>query len=462
MVDPQKDLRTAWDEMIASFERARDAIDEPQLMPPPSTPRSLAEGYRYLMGFVHSAVERAFHEDPVRPVFRNGLSVINRATIDNADAVYFYAPLDGRGRYVLRGQTGDTRHWRGEEPAATGPKAPHYLIFEVSQGEMAGDSGDLRENRPGVKARTGRLDSSEIQVDADGSFEILLAPARPAGHEGNFISTLKLVSQPHPDDPDHPAERYASYISGRQLFYDWEREAAIHFSMTQQGAEGTAPPAYSPATAAAELRRCGSIVQGQMHYWNAFWTILMGTHGERPGTLEGIGYPGRNAFNQINAASGATAGGMSTNLYAGAVWELALDEALIVESRIAARPSYVGMQLGNLWGESIDYGNRVGSLNGFQMQVDVDGVLRWVVAHEDPGVPNWLDTAGHREGFVSPRWAYSRQPPPEQWPSIDCRKVKLSEVRKHLPETTGTVTPEQRREQVRLRQAHVAKRFRVF
>ena len=101
--DPREELRAAWDEMIASLERARDAIDHPELMPPPQSPRNLAEGYRYLMGFVHSAVERAFHEDPVRPAFRNALSIINRATIDNADAIYFYAPIDGRERYVIRG-----------------------------------------------------------------------------------------------------------------------------------------------------------------------------------------------------------------------------------------------------------------------------------------------------------------------------------------------------------------------
>ena len=88
--DAKKALRAAWDELIVSLQQARDAIDEPALMPPPASDRNLAEGYRYLMGFVHSAVERAFHEDPVRPHFRNALSIITRATIDNADAVYFY------------------------------------------------------------------------------------------------------------------------------------------------------------------------------------------------------------------------------------------------------------------------------------------------------------------------------------------------------------------------------------
>ena len=61
--DAQKLLRAGWDSMIANLQEARDGVDQPNRMPPPSSDRNLAEGYRYLMGFVHNAVERAFHED---------------------------------------------------------------------------------------------------------------------------------------------------------------------------------------------------------------------------------------------------------------------------------------------------------------------------------------------------------------------------------------------------------------
>src|SRR5512139_2421884 len=102
--DPRTELRAAWDDLIANLERARDGIDHPELMPAPQNARNLAEGYRYLIGFVHHAIERAFHEDPVRPAFRNALSILNRSTVDNPDAIYFYAPIDGRTRYVIRGE----------------------------------------------------------------------------------------------------------------------------------------------------------------------------------------------------------------------------------------------------------------------------------------------------------------------------------------------------------------------
>ncbi|HEB89358.1 MAG TPA: hypothetical protein ENI85_07285 [Deltaproteobacteria bacterium] len=461
MSEAKESLHRAWDEMLAALGEAREAIDQPEWMPPPGSDRNLAEGYRYLMGFVHAGVERAFHSDPLRPRFRNALSDITRGTIDNADAIYFYAPIDGRESYRLRGEMGDARHWRGAEPAATGRRAPHYMIFEVSQGSMAGDSGDLSELRPGMKTQTGMIDSGAIEVDEDGSFEILLAPQRPDGYEGNFVSTLKIVDRPHPVDPSIGRERYATLVSGRQIFNDWAREDPVHFEIERLGDDGTPPEPYAPDRAARDLRDFGRIVRNQVRFWNAFWTIPMGTYGIREGSIPGVAFP-RNAFNRVNSASAATGGGMATNLYAGGVAELAPDEALIVENRIRVPPSYVGFQLSNLWGESIEYAHRVGSRNGHQSHVDDDGVIRFVIAHEDPGIQNWLDTSGHREVFMAPRWAYSRTPDPEDWPTISARKVEFAEIREHLPADTKTFTPDERRQEIAIRRRHVAKRFRSF
>jgi hypothetical protein len=459
--DARVELRAAWEDMLSELARARDAIDRPELMPAPPNDRNLAEGYRYLLGFVHSAVERAFFEDPQFPFVRHALQIVNKGTIDNADAIYFAAPIDGRKSYVLRGHAQDCRHWRGDPPAESGRKAPQYLIFELSDGCLAGDSGSLAELRPGVKAQTGRLDSTEIEVGGDGRFEILLAPERPAGHTGNFIPTLRRTTRPNPDDPEGSLDRYAGYLSGRQLFYDWEREDPVPLSITQLGAEGAHPPPYGPAAAAAQLRRLGALVRGQMHFWNEFYTVLLETYGKRDGA-EGERFMPRNAFNQPNAASGATGGGQSTNIYAGGVYELEPDEALVIESRVQVEPEYIGFVLTNLWGESHDFANHQCSLNGFQAEMDDDGALRWVVAHRDPGVPNWVDTTGHREGFMSPRWSYSATPPPDRWPTITAQKVPFDEVRKHLPDGVRTVSPDERAERIRIRREHVQRRYRVF
>ena len=148
-----------------------------------------------------------------------------------------------------------------------------------------------------------------------------------------------------------------------------------------------------------------------MRFWNAFWTIPMGVYGPREGGLPGIEMP-RNAFNQMNAASGATGGGMSTNLYAGGIFELGPDEALVIENRVSLEPQYIGFQIANLWGESMDYANTLGSLNGSQSEVDPDGGIRLVVAHRDPGVPNWIDPAGLRTGMIFWRFLLPEENPP--------------------------------------------------
>jgi len=454
-------LRAAWDDLMIELAVARDAIDQPQLLPPPATPRNLAEGYRYLLGFVHSAIERAFHDDPRFPFARHVIQIVNKATIDNADAIYFAAPIDGRASTWLRGHAADSAHWRGSAPAPSGRKAPQYLIFEASDGGLAGDSGSLAELRPGVKAQTGRLDSRTLAVEADGAFEILLAPERPTGYAGNFIATHRRAKHPPPDAPDAGLDRYATVMSGRQLFYDWEREDPVPLTLMQQGAAGDHPPPYDPITAAAQLRRMGALVRGQMHFWNQFYTLLLETYGKRDGA-PGERFMPRNDFNAVNAASGATGGGQSTNLYAGGVYELGPDEALVVESRIRSTPEYVGFVLTNLWGESHDFANHQCSLNGFQAEWDGDGVLRWVIAHRDPGVPNWLDTTGHPEGFMSPRWTYSATPPQEHWPAIAAKKVPFGTIRDHLPAGVRLVTPAERAERIRVRQEHVRRRYRSF
>ncbi|MFM5907730.1 MAG: hypothetical protein ACKOPO_09130, partial [Novosphingobium sp.] len=67
--------------------------------------------------------------------------------------------------------------------------------------------------------------------------------------------------------------------------------------------------------------------------------------------------------------------------------------------------------------------------------------------------PNWLDTAGHARGLVQGRWMDCSSNPVPQ-----VKKVRLTELRQHLPADTGTVTPEQRQTIIRERRAAHAQR----
>ena len=453
----KRELREAFDALIEDLRAARDTIDDPGCFPPPASPRNLAEGYRYLAGFIHHGIERSFHADPDFPAFRNALSIFNKSTIDNADAIYFYAPIDGRRTYRVSGRAEDFRHWRGAPRKTSGALAPQYLIFEVATGPMAGDTGTLRELAPGYRTGFGAIDSSSLVVAEDGRFELLLGPEQPAGYTGNFISTRK---PPNPRTPER-GERFAEFVSGRQLFYDWENEEPIHLSIECLDTAGTHPRALAPATAAEQLRRMGGIIRGQMRFWLEFYDAILNAQGRHPAD-GGVYFMPVNAYNEPNAASGATAGGMSTNIYAGGIYDLGDDEALYIEATYTGEPVYTGMHLGNLWGESPDYANHQSSLNHFQMYMGPDRVQRWVVAHRDPGVMNWVDTTGLPRGFLSHRWAYPTLPDKADWPSIQARKIGFDEIASAFPADQPRVNPAERREAIRIRQRHVQRRFRVF
>jgi len=450
------ELRAAWRALVADLEAARDVIDDPGHHPPPATDRNLAEGYRYLLGFVYGAIGRAL-DDPLFPTFRRAIEPLDKATIDNADAVYLYAPIDGARSYVVRGRAGDTRHWRGEPPASEGRKAPQYVIFETPSG-YAGDSGSIAELRPGSRANGGVLDSTTLAVDADGRFEILLAPERPAGYRGNFLPTTATRRVRRPDGSREPVQYTSRWLTVRELFHDWEREDLLDLEIVRVGAEGAPPPALDPVRAAADLRRVGEIVRNQMRFWNEFYAVTLETYEDVNG--DGKRFMPRNDLNAPNAAGLATGGGQATNVYAGGVFELAPDEALVVEVVVHEPPVYSGFHLANLWGESLDFANHQSSLNGFQTELDPDGVRRYVVAHEDPGVPNWLDTTGLSEGFLAVRWTYPT--PPARMPETRVLKVRRDDLRAHLPAGTRTVSPVERRERIRVRQAHVQRRYRQY
>jgi hypothetical protein len=336
-------------------------------MPAPPNDRNLAEGYRYLAGL---RAQRDRARVPSRPALPD---VPQRALDphqgdDRQRRRDLLLRADRRPRVVRRArQVGDHRHWRGDAPAKSGRLAPQYLIFELNDGLLAGDSGSLAELRPGVKVQMGPARLVELEVRADGRFEILIAPERPAGHTGNYICSHKRVSRPPPDEPNGSLDRYACWM---------QRPPAL----LRLGARGSDAPldrarsagARAPARVHARARRRAAARDGRararadalleriLHGAARGVRQAPGGHPSRPGER----FMPRNAFNQPNAASGATGGGQSTNIYAGGVFELEPDEALIIESRIPVPPQYIGFHLGNLWGESLDYANHQTSLNG--------------------------------------------------------------------------------------------------
>ena len=134
-------------------------------------------------------------------------------------------------------------------------------------------------------------------------------------------------------------------------------------------------------------------------------------------------------------------------------WELDVDDALVIE---VAPPDalYWSVTLGNYWWETLDYANHQSSLNGAQAVLDADGVFRAIVAHRDPGVANWLDTVGHRQGPMIFRWLRAADAPVPA-----TRVVPLADLDAVLPADTVRVHPASRRQTIAARRAGVRRRF---
>ena len=134
-------------------------------------------------------------------------------------------------------------------------------------------------------------------------------------------------------------------------------------------------------------------------------------------------------------------------------FELADGEALILEFDPPVGV-YWSISLGNPWLETINYGRHQSSLNGHQVVTDSDGKVRFVLSARDPGVANWLDTAGHSNGAMLLRCVRT-----ETAPVPGVRRVSADEVLQHLPADTARCTPAERAAVVEGRRRAVHDRF---
>jgi hypothetical protein len=117
-------------------------------------------------------------------------------------------------------------------------------------------------------------------------------------------------------------------------------------------------------------------------------------------------------------------GGDPNIAYLHLYWELAPDEALVLESPIP-ECYFWNVQVDNWWWESLDYRYLPAHVNKTSARYRPDGSVRVVVAHENPGVKNYIGTAGHGSGTMLWRWIAAKA-----HPTPTCRVVKLSELAK--------------------------------
>jgi hypothetical protein len=80
-------------------------------------------------------------------------------------------------------------------------------------------------------------------------------------------------------------------------------------------------------------------------------------------------------------------------------------------------------------------------------------MLRVVISPRDPGVANWIDTAGYPQGLIQAPWTGCST---RSLPSL--RKVATVGLRAALPAATRMVSPQQREATIRERRAALSQR----
>jgi len=353
-------------------------------------------GYRHLLVLLALGIDEALREgNPYEPVIAPGnVDNVLKWGMDCPDALYVGSAVRSDATYRVTGRRGSVR----------------YLGFQI----MGGIESDAN------------LVADDLEIAPDGSFELLLsADERP----GNWM----------------PLTDHASSLVVRQFFYDWDSEQRAELKiecLTRPDGRGSTPARGTDPDQAAGLGRqlvaLGSFIEESLRFW---WDI------EEMGRREGL-----NAFRE--PAARTDIGGAAENVTVWGSWELAEDEALLIEVT-PPESLYWSVSLGNQWWESIDYAAHQSSLNGHQAVLDADGVFRAVVAHGDPGVANWLDPAGSRRGPMIFRWVRATGAAPVPTTKV----IRTSKLAGTLPPATRLCPPDERAAVLARRRAAVQRRF---
>jgi hypothetical protein len=351
---------TTWDEFCDALKAAGAVV----LSGPPD-PLDRAEGFRYLTRLTRAALETFVEaSDADAPEFRRTASETIKMGLDNPDNVYLNAPVRGTSEYRITGTRGTV----------------HYLGF----GTQAGNYGAT-----GSLDTTGYLEAKDMRIGPDGRFEIIVS-SREQPDGVNWL----------PMKPD------TRMVQVRQTRLDHAREKLAEVRIERTDGPHRPRP-FEPARLDRMLAGVTGFVKGCSGLF-ASWAADFEKH--------------TNELPRFDPERALRAGGDPNIAYYHSYWRIGDGEALVVEATPPAC-DYWNFQLTNHWLESLDYRYWQIHVNKHTAKLERDGSVRVVIAHEDPGVPNWLNTCGHRQGAMCWRWIRAAEHPTPR-----TRVVRLAEL----------------------------------
>jgi hypothetical protein len=348
-----------------------------------------AVGTRYLTRFLAAGLRVCLEcDDPDYPRFARMADDAMSWGLDNPDCNYSFARIRGDARYRITGTRGSARH----------------MEFQVNTGHL----GDGHTPDFGNDAEAWRtlsfLSGDDLRCEADGRFEIRLSRERQPGN------WLRL------DDE-------ASYVLVRQYFDDWEHEQPTVFGIEREGASYP-PPLPSAESLARHFETLATWLDAGARCWDRVSRLLLSL---APNTLL-----------VFDVAKEVDRPGLHGQSYGMGPFACGRDEALLVEFTPPCCRMW-SVALANYWWESLEFGARQSSLNGYWAELDPDGVFRGVIAHRDPGVPNWLDPEGCERGTLAVRFLFA-----DATPKPVLRKVPARELESLLHPRTRRISPDER------------------
>ncbi|MXZ86510.1 MAG: DUF1214 domain-containing protein [Acidimicrobiia bacterium] len=338
----------------------------------PDHANARAEGIRALSRFfvfgLENCLERA---DPQRPEFVDVQTTIRKYMGDNPDQTYFSSVISGDRSYRINA-------------TMAGAVAVEIGVYA---GSFASGGG---------RRLVDAVEDTTLLVDPDGSYELLLTP------------------DPEPDNPNQlRLEADASSVLIRTYFTDLAVRLA-HPRPTIEAIPSAGPaPMLTPDQLRQGLEISVLIATGSFGWW-------VQQRKKVPSDVPVNTFPPLPDEGDLLTPENVR--------YLSGDWELAPHEALVLDFDPSGGADYWAWVLLSHWGETVDWRNRTAVINGDTAVRRDDGTVRLVVAHQDPGMPNWLDTAGHPQGSLSLRWFRSDAPLPvadarvipfDQLPTVD-------------------------------------------
>jgi hypothetical protein len=396
--DSDAALHDAWGQFCDQLRAAGDRAFKDRN---PASGAHRADAFRFLTQNLGQAFDLGLEtRDPRYPMIHAFSHSTRKLGSDCADFTYQQAWIDGPSTYRITGNRGTAPFFnvtvQGARP--DGPGVLHEPFGDVPEANLSGD---------------------QLITTDRGEFELFVGgPPR----DGNWL----------------PTSQDSRKLFIRQGFDHWD-ETPAHVSIERVGMDAP-KPVPTPATLISAMQWAGTFVTGLMDDWPEF-----------PFTHGGVDETRPNAFPEMRADAGDSLRGRAA---AAMHWSIGPDEALIVEF-----PAHDGLWMLTNMGvffTSMDYLYRPVSYTPSRTSVDADGMVRIVLAHDDPACHNWMDTQGFERGNLTYRHMLGGHPVP-----LTTRLVTRAELTESLPADTTMVTAAQRRDQMWQRFNGIRRRYRM-